>query len=258
MSRKNHDSHGKLPRAYSAAMVMAGLLAVLGTGGCASPSATSEPATHAAVDVRVLDTLHRYQRVYLLQAGDKLEVFIYRQPDFSRTVIIRPDGFITLPLVGDVRAAGKSPTELAQDLTRRFSARLLKPEVNVIVQNPPEPMVYVVGEVGGPKAVSMRQAKTVAQAIAEAGVVPPTANLSSVSIVRLARDGRLEALSLNVDAHGSSDADEYMALQGVPLEPNDLVVVPESFRGKLVRLFRDVNAVMNPYFQYRILRHIVN
>lgn len=236
-----------------AARALQGLCVAILAAGCAvAPTTTAR----VPVEVQVLDSLKRYEVVYLVQAGDQLEIFVYRQPDFSRKAVVRADGFITLPLIGEVRAAGKSPAELGKEISSRFSSRLRDPEVTVIVENPPEPVVYVLGDVGGPKALPMRQVKTAAQAIAQAGVVPRTADLFGVSIVRLAEDGKLEALSLKTG--GYSQPEVYMALQALALRPNDLVVVPESYRAQLIRLFTDVNSLMMPYFQYRILQDLTH
>jgi polysaccharide export outer membrane protein len=206
------------------------------------------------VDVQVLDALTRYEIAYLLQPGDQIEVFVYRQPGFSRKTIVRPDGFISIPLVGEVRAAGKAPRDLSKELTKLFSARLNDPKVTVIVENPPEPMVYVVGEVGAAKAVPFRQAKTAAQAVALAGTLTRGADPSGVSIVRLSKDGMLESHS--VETEGYSFPEFYMVLQNFALMPNDLVVVPESYRAQIVRAFTDVNTIIQPYFQYRLLFEI--
>jgi polysaccharide export outer membrane protein len=233
-------------------LAVRGLVPAVLLAGCSIAPTTTEKVR---VEVEVLDALTRYELVYLLQAGDLVEVFVYRQPDFSRKATVRADGFISLPLLGDVRAAGKSPTEFGRELKARFAERLRDPEVTVIVENPPEPVVYVVGEVGAPKSVPLRQAKTAAQAIAQSGALPRGADLFSVSIVRLGRDGHLEAHT--VTTQGYSQPEAYMALQNLALRPNDLVVVPESYRSQLVRAFADVNTLLLPYFQYRVLQDIV-
>jgi polysaccharide export outer membrane protein len=215
--------------------------------GCASTTAMS----HLKVDVQVIDALRRYELAYLLQAGDQIEVFVYRHPEFSRKSVVRHDGAISLPLLGDVNAAGKSPKELARELTELFGTRLKNPEVTVIVENPPEPMVYVLGEVGVPKGVALRQARTAAQALAQSGIVTKAAALYSVSVVRLSREGVLEAHTIQSD--GASQPEVYMALQNMALMPNDLIVVPESYRGQVVRAITDFNTIIQPYFQYKVL-----
>lgn len=229
------------------------LLSVLVSGCIMVPTTTT---SKMEVEVQVLDALTRYEITYALQAGDQLEVFVYRQPDFSRKTIVRADGFISLPLLGDVRAAGKSPNDLGKELTALFSLRLKNPEVTVMVENPPEPSVYIVGEVGGPKALPIRQAKTAAQAIAQAGVVSRGAELFSVSIVRLGKNGLLEAHT--VQTEGYSQPDVYMALQNVALMPNDLIVVPESYRSQFIRGVADFNTLILPYFQFRLLQEVTD
>ncbi len=127
--------------------------------------------------------------------------------------------------------------------------------MTVIVENPPEPVVYVVGEVGAPKVLPMRQVKTAAQAIAQAGALQRSAELFSVSVIRLGKTGLLEAHT--VQAGGYSQPEVYMALQNLALMPNDLVVVPESYRSQVVRVFSDFNTLILPYFQYRVLQDLV-
>lgn len=221
---------------------------------CLAGCATTTTQANLKVDVEVLDALTRYEVAYLLQAGDQVEVFVYRQPDISRKAIVRSDGFISLPLLGDVKAAGLPPRELAAKLTDLYSVRLKNPEVTVIVENPPEPSVYVVGEVGVPKALSLRLAKTVAQALAQSGVVNHGAELSSVSIVRLNDKGFLEAIDVRTENTYYNQPEVYMALQNMALHANDLVIVPESYRGQIVRALTDVNSILAPYFEYRVLQ----
>lgn len=127
-------------------------------------AACTSPVTDAtlAVQVEVLDNLRRYQHVYVLQPDDAIEVFVYRHPEFSRRTTIRPDGIISLLLLGEIKAAGKAPRELNKQLTELFGQRLVNPEMTVIVENALEPMVFVLGEVGAPRTITLHQAKTVA------------------------------------------------------------------------------------------------
>ncbi len=218
--------------------------------GCAATSTTQS----LSVNVQVLDALNRYEVAYLLQAGDQIEVYVYRHAEFSRKAVIRPDGFISVPLLGDVKAAGRTPHELSEDLVKRFSERIKNPEVTIMVENPPEPMVYVLGDVGGPRALPLRQAKTVAQALALSGNVTKAGDASSLAIVRLNAQGVLEAHNVEVD--GFNQPELYMALHSMTLRPNDLVFVPEGYRGQVVRLVTDINTMLNPYYQFKVVREI--
>jgi polysaccharide export outer membrane protein len=220
--------------------------------GCAT---TAVNATGPKVSIEVVDALRRYEVAYVLQPGDAIEVFVYRHSEFSRKSVVRPDGFISLPLLGDVKAAGVAPSDLAKVLTERFSERLKNPEVTVMVENPPEPMVFVVGDVGGARPVPFRQAKTVAQAIAYAGPLGKSGDLTAVSVVRLNEQGFLESHAIE-SGGGWSQPEVIMALQSVALKPNDVVFVPESFRAQLVRLGTDINTIVAPYYQLRIIQLI--
>jgi polysaccharide export outer membrane protein len=218
--------------------------------GCA---VTTTNAT-LKVKTEVLDSLRRYEVAYLIQPGDQVEVFVYRQPDFTRKTVVRPDGYISLPLLGDVKAAGKAPRILGEELTKLYEVRLRNPEVTVIVDNAQEPMVYVVGDVATPRAVPVRQVKTVAQAIAMAGNAVRTASLSDVSVIRINSEGVLEAHVVETDAYNQPQI--YMALQNMPVMPNDLVVVPESYRGQTVRALQDINSLLAPFFQVWLIHEV--
>lgn len=222
--------------------------------GCIAPPTVNVADAKIEASVQVLDALTKYEVAYSLQAGDLLEVAVYSHPAFSRKVTVRADGFVSMPLLGDVRAAGKAPSQLARELTELFSVRLRNPEITVIIENPPEPMVYVLGDVGAPRPLPFRQVKTVAQAIAQSGATPRSADLKGVSIVRLNKQGFVEAHSVNFK--GNSQPEMFMALQSMTVQPNDLVIVPESYRSQITRIFSDVNTFMQPYYQFRILEQI--
>lgn len=229
------------------------LAALAALSGC-----TTSPVANQTlrVDVAVLDSARKFEVLYALQPGDQIEVFLQRHPDFTRKVGIRPDGFISLPVIDEVRAAGKSPGELAALLKILFSSRLKDPEVNVIVLNPPEPMVYVVGQVGAPKALPLRQAATLAQALAQSGDATKSGALSSTSVIRLNKDGYLESHVLDTHGKAASQPEIYMAMSTVLLKPNDLILVPESYRSQVLRALQDTSVALAPLFNVLILREI--
>jgi polysaccharide export outer membrane protein len=219
---------------------------------------TSAPVTtnKVQVQVEVLNAARRFEHVYQVQPGDQLEIYMQRHNDLSRKVVVRPDGFISLPIIDEVKAGGKAPRELADELKKLFSARLRDPEVNVIVLNPPEPMVYVVGQVGAPKALPLRQAATLAQAIAQSGDATKLAAADSISVIRLNAAGQLEAHVLNTSGRDVSQPEIYMAMATVLLQTNDLIVVPESYRSQIMRLLQDTSTAFVPIFNLMILREI--
>ena len=228
------------------------IASLVALAGCA----TTTTSDTLKVKVEVLDHLRRYERAYVLQPGDQIEVFIYRHPDLSRHTTIRPDGMISLPLAGELHAAGRAPRELQDDVTKHLEDRIKNPEVTVIVENTPEPSVFVVGEVGAPRAVPLRQARTAAEALAQAGSANHNAAVASVSVIRLNAEGYLEAIT--ADTSGLNQPGAYMALQNIPLVANDLVVVPESYRAQSLRALSDFNLLLTPYFQYRVIHDVIN
>lgn len=228
------------------------LAATLLAAGC------STPVTNVTLDVstEVVDALHRYEVAYLIQPGDVIEVNQQKHAEFTRKVPVRPDGYVSLPLVGEVKVAGQTPADLSRQLQELFSRRLRNPEVTVIVENPPEPMVYVVGQLGASHAVPLRQAKTVAQAITQAGDATRSADLSAVSVIRLSAAGQLQALTLHFNGDDGSQPARYIAMSQMLLQPNDLVLVPESMRSQFVRSLGDAATVLTPIFDLLILKKI--
>jgi polysaccharide biosynthesis/export protein len=229
------------------ALPLAGLVC-----GCTTATVTNKTVQ---VEVEVLNSARKFQHVYLVQAGDQLEIFLQRHADLSRKVAVRPDGYITLPLVDEVKAAGKSPRELAAELKVLYSVRLKDPEINVIVLNPPEPMVYVVGQVGAPKALPLRQASTLAQAIAQSGDATKHAATDGISVIRLNADGYLESRALKVDKD-ASQPEVYMAMASMPLQSDDLILVSESQRSQILRAMTDTNVALTPLWNVLLLYEI--
>lgn len=228
-------------------------LALATVAGCAGT------VTQRTVELQVelVDAMHRYEQVYLLQPGDAIEVFVYRHPELSRRAIIRPDGMITLPLVDDVRAAGKSTAELDAEITATLEERIKRPEVTVIVENPPEPVVYLIGEVGATQTIPLRQAKTVAQALVKGGGVTKMAATRNIAILRVNDQGYLETHTAELPEEGLvGQPDILMAMHNMPLKPNDIVFVPESGRAQLMRLIDDFNKSLTPYMQVRTIQLI--
>ena len=161
---------------------------------------------------------------YLLQPGDLLAIRFYRNPELDQDVTVRPDGMISLPFVDEVEAAGKSPKELDQELTRRFTGELATPDVAVIVQQFAGHKVYVGGEVGTQGVVPMTSPLTLYQAIQEAGGFLDTAHPETVVVVR--RDGAGKVVSRLVNLEQVQNGSDLA--QDIYLAPYDVVWVPKS------------------------------
>lgn len=209
---------------------------------------------------------------YVLGPGDSLTVYIQRVPEGNFDVTVRPDGFISLPVVDEVRVAGLTPVELDDRLTELFSSRFVDPELTVIVRSLRQPMVYVMGKVAAPGPVLYAEASSAAEAIARAGDVLPVGDVSNVSVIRLGDDGVIRTLALktadNKDVF-SYQAGPYMVLAATQLEPEDILFVPERgfvrLGADLQQIFAPVTAVggaistvLSPWLLWEILQDLVN
>ncbi|HEX4333769.1 MAG TPA: polysaccharide biosynthesis/export family protein [Usitatibacter sp.] len=222
----------------------------LGMAGCAS----APTGARVAAPPEVMRSSVRFQKEYLLYPGDQLEVAVWRNPDVSRTVLVRPDGFISLPLLQDVQAAGLTPRELAQSITKLYSPRLLNPEVTVLPMQTRQPTVYVLGDVKNPGGYPVRSAVTAAQALAVAGGVLRTGGESDATVIRLNDEGYLEAIPIG-GGMSFSQAGPFMSLAAVLLKPDDIVFIPETGRAQFVRGLQDLLVPYQIYLNYRLIQY---
>jgi polysaccharide biosynthesis/export protein len=226
----------------------------LAVAGCGS----STPV-HKEVSQEVVRSLTRYTKEYVLQPGDQIEVGVFQVPDLTRTVTIRSDGHVSLPIVRDIKASGLTIPAFTEELRQRYATRLVNPEVTVNVANPRDAKVYVLGEVARPGPVPFRNVATAAQAIAECGGVARSGSQKRVALVRLSDDGYLTGQV--IDGNDSGDTAYFVALQQMILQPGDLVIVPESGRSEFVRAIQDfvttplgaINQVLSPYYEFKLL-----
>jgi polysaccharide biosynthesis/export protein len=223
---------------------------------CAAPMANRDLTPSSAF----VETARRYHKEYVLGNGDQIEIWVRRDPSVSRTCVIRGDGKISLPTVGEVTASGLTVPELDSLLTVRLSQRLDQPEVKVVVSSGRQPMVYVVGEVARAGPVALRDAQTAAQAVVVAGGMTHAAASRSVAVIRLTDEGRIRAYK--VDASVGGQPGSYMGLQAMTLQADDIILVPENRRSQFGRLVDDyINkplsgamSILTPYVQLILIR----
>ena len=159
-----------------------------------------------------------------LASGDLLSVKFYNNPELNEDVTIRPDGLISLQLIGDVQAAGLTPKQLDADLSKRYKGELATPRVAVIVRKFGGHRVWVGGEVGKQGVVSLRPGMTLFQGIQEAGGLLPTAHRKQVILIRRNTDGKPTGHSIDVRPIATGVHPE----EDVPLQAQDIVFVPRS------------------------------
>ncbi len=237
-----------------ASVLAAGLALVC--AGCVSPKASGP----VRAPEQVVQSSARFKKEYVLAAGDQIEIVLVRTPTLSRPCVIRPDGFISLPMVGEVKAAGYTIPDLGEELTKRYSARLVDPEVTVVAQSVRQPVVFVLGEVGAPTPVALRDAPTAAQALARAGGLKHSADARKVAIIRLDEDGVIRARVIEPRITGQPAV--YMALAAEALQPDDIIFAPENDVAQFGRYVDDlvnkplsgINSAFTPYFQLKTIQ----
>jgi len=163
-----------------------------------------------------------------LGPGDSIEVKFFYNPELNDTHTVRPDGKITLQLVGDVMVRGKTPEELRDDLIKRYTPELRTPEITVIVRSLSDRRVYVGGEVNKPGMIAMAGQLTALEAIMEAGGFKmETAKVKSVVVIRH-KDGKYVGSLLNFRETLAGKEDQPFFLN-----PRDIVYVPQTTIVKL-------------------------
>lgn len=248
------------------------LMAALSLEACVSPVAhiTNAPVQPQIVQSKlpvppeVIQSSMRFQKEYVLTPGDQLEVIVNRVPEVSHVAVVRPDGYISLPLVQDVKAAGLTPRELSAQLTTLFARRLTNPEVNVIPSQVRPSMVYVVGDIntGSGVAVPLRDAPTAMQAVAMASGLRRSAAARDIAIIRLDDDGYLQAIRVGKGVGGQPGP--YMAMRSALLRPDDIVFVPENERSQVARFLDDfvnrpvqgINELFGIYTNFRLIQFV--
>jgi polysaccharide export outer membrane protein len=157
---------------------------------------------------------------YILGNQDNIQVTVWKEPTLSGGLIVRPDGKISLPLVGDLQAAGKMPMQLASDIADHLKKFINDPTVTVTVTAVNSQRIYFVGEVGHPGPMPLLPNMTMLQAISAAGGLTPYANRSKIYILRGQRDHQKKLFFDYKKALKQGDE------QGLTLIAGDTVVVP--------------------------------
>ena len=191
----------------------AGLALLVLATGCQTPGPSPLPAANGTNAAEVIT----------LRESDVLKISFPANANLNTTQPIRRDGMISMPLVGEVKAAGKTPEELKKDLIDLYSTQLLSKEVTVEVQSSQFP-IYVTGSVLRPGKIMSDHAITALEAIMEAGGFDSTkADLKAVQVIRREAGGtRNYELNLKRIMDGKPDAPFYM-------KPSDIIFVPEKF-----------------------------
>jgi polysaccharide export outer membrane protein len=196
--------------------IASGLIA-MAVIGCASTSELSAPVTSAQSSVHD----------YLIGPGDSVNIIVWRNPEVSMSVPVRPDGKITTPLVEDLVAVGKTSTELARDIEKALEKFIQQPVVTVIVTSfvgPYAEQIRVIGQAAKPQALAYRQGMSLMDVLIAVGGITDFASGNSANIIRTV-DGKQQKLNVRLNdliKDGDISAN-------VPVRPGDVLVIPQSF-----------------------------
>ncbi len=169
----------------------------------------------------------QYSTKYRIAPGDSVEIFVWRNPDVSKTVTVRPDGFLTAPLLEDIPAAEKTPTELARDIEKELSTYLRDPLVTVIVNGfigAYEDQIRVVGEAAKPQALLYRDSMTLLDVMIAVGGITDYADGDQAVIVRN-ENGERKQYNVRIESL-IRDGD---ITANVDMKPGDILIIPESW-----------------------------
>ncbi len=157
---------------------------------------------------------------YVIGADDQLMISVWREPELSMGVVVRPDGMITLPLVNDVKAAGLKPLELQSLLVAKLKPFVNEPQVTVVAQSIRSRKVFLAGQVAKAGAYPLIGRMTALELIVQAGGLGPFAKVKSIYVLRTV-NGQQTRIHFNY-----KDAMSGKSSSNVVLEPGDFVVVP--------------------------------
>jgi polysaccharide export outer membrane protein len=171
---------------------------------------------------------------YLLTAGDVLDIQYRYTPEFNQTLIVQPDGYISLEVGGDVKVGGRTLQEVRSVILAKANTRLESPEVIVVLKEFQKPYVVVAGEVNQPGKIELREKLTAIQAVLLAGGMKETAKSSQVLVFKRLNGDTAEVKVLNFKTlKHTSDLENDLMLQ-----PGDMILVPRNRISKIERYVR--------------------
>jgi polysaccharide export outer membrane protein len=200
-----------LATAFTLLMVIFAL-ALSGPAICSAETPANQPNSNKAAPV---------DPSYIIGPMDILEIQVWKEPDFSRQALVRPDGKITLPLVGDLHVSGMTTMALKELLTEKLKDFIDSPEVTVILVESHSKNFYIIGKIIQPGTYPLMKDMTVLQAISVAGGLGEWADSDSIRIIR--KSGGKEKI-LHFDYKKVTSGKNLE--QNIVLQPNDTIVVP--------------------------------
>lgn len=201
------------------------LLGMTGVSLQAQAEGSSSPAAGAVQEQFTEKSSLIVTPDYIIGPEDVLEITVWKNADLSKTVQVRPDGKLSLPLVGDVSAVGRSAGQLTQDIADRLKAYMENPTVSIVIREVNSYSIFVLGEVVRPGKYPLKSKTTLLQAITLAQGFTPVAARNKIVIFRLGKDTEgLTKFKASYDDIVLRDGTK----QNIELKPGDQIVVPSE------------------------------
>jgi polysaccharide export outer membrane protein len=229
---------GVRPRSAIAAWFVGGLIMIATTTGVlaqgtppstrpavAAPATTaSKPVEPPAIPPGAPSSETGSQ--YVIGPGDAIQIFVWRNPELTVSVPVRPDGKVSSPLVEDMVAAGKTPTQLARDVEIRLAEYIRTPQVSIIVTGAVSTFsqIRVIGQVRNPQALPFREGMTILDVALAVGGLTDFAAGNRAKIMRKGPDGKDQTIKARIE----DVLKKGKLSENVKLMPGDVIIVPES------------------------------
>ena len=213
---------GRVPQIARKCFALCTLLIIPMVSACSGGGNLPPAPVSAPQEVAVNDPS------YVIGPTDQLTVFVWRQPELSSNAIVRPDGKISVPLIDDLQAAGKTPTDLAKGISERLSEFIQNPKVSVIVTNFVglyDQQIRVVGEAAKPQSIPFRRNMTVLDVMIQVGGLTEFAAGNRAVLVRHDKGGKNDNFRLRLNdlvKDGDVRANAYVL-------PGDVIIIPQSY-----------------------------
>lgn len=231
---------------YKIALKYIIILVTILVAGCAGKNKTNTLPTTPIV-------YKQGQEAYLLQPGDNLDIKFYYNPELNENVTIRPDGKISLQIIDELQAAGLTPVQLDESLTRAYSSQLKQPKITVIVKAFGGQRIYVGGEVKSPQVLTVIGQIDAMQAIFNTGGFTKDAKLSSVMIISKGKDNQpiVRKVNLKKVLSGEATGEDFT------LKPFDMVYVPKTELAQADEFMAHIYNLIprNVYFSFQYELH---
>jgi len=210
-------------------MLICGLTLGVGIGSAMAQSTAGQAQGAVAAQHRSSEAAEKSSLIvttdYTIGPEDVLEITVWRNTDLSKVVAVRPDGRISLPLIGDVAAAGRTAAQLAEAIAEKLKEFKENPQVSIVVKEVNSYAIYVLGEVTKPGKYPLKSKTTLLQAITLASGFTPAAARNKIVVFRF---GELGGKDTKIKASYDDIIMRDESPQNIQLKPGDTIVVPSE------------------------------